>query len=56
MGVTQQRRNQLDHLAGERNVFRFLRIDAQPGAVGDSVAAGAERFDVEELMKIIGKR
>ncbi len=53
--VVEQRGDQLDHFAAERNVLGFLGVDAQPGVVVDAVFGRAFRLDVEQVAEIIGE-
>ena len=44
-----------DDVRGERDVLRFLRIDAQPAEVRQSVACGAGGLEFGELTEIVAE-
>src|SRR4051812_21086160 len=48
-------RDHRDHFPRELDVFRLLRIDAQPGKVLYSIPAGALGLERDQLLKIVPK-
>ena len=45
-----------NHFAGERNVFGFLGVDAEPGEVLNARPTGALGFEIGQLPEVVAKR
>ncbi len=46
-------RNDREHFSGETQVLGFLRIDAEPGVVGDAVLRGSLGFGIREHREVV---